>query len=323
MITETPKRIALGKRKQATAETAEGLRLRRREQAIGFAFVAPAVVTFVMFMAIPMFLTFVISLFDWSGISLNSLHFTGFDNYTKMFHDPVFWKALRNNLIFLALGMTASVVLGLFVAVLLERNLPGSAFFRGIFFLPTVLSTVVIGIVFTFLLSPVFGILKPIFATVGIHFNIGLLGDPHTALFTIIGVETWRSFGFAMFLFVAGLKSLDHSLNEVAQLDGASSWQIFWSITLPQLRPVTLLVATLVGIQTLKLFDLVYVMTGGGPSNASDVFTTYSYNQAFNYNNVGYGSAIAVMLLLLTFGFTLLRFKVLPDSADDRGRGKA
>ena len=291
-------------------------RKRRREALVAYIFIAPALLTFVFFMAIPMVLTGVLSFFDWSGISLASLEFVAFDNYVKLVQNNVFWQALGNNIAFILIGMTVSVALGLFLAVLLERDLPGSKFFRGVFFLPTVLSTVVIAIVFTFLLSPVFGVIRPLFAQVGIDFDIALLGDPATALFTVIAVEIWRSFGFAMFLFVAGLKSLDENLVEAARLDGANGWQVFWQITFPQLRPVTLLVATLVGIHMLKLFDLVYVMTRGGPQNASDVLTTVAYAQGFQYNEVGFGSTIAVVLLIITFLLTLVRFRFLPDSTE-------
>lgn len=298
------------------------VRLRRRREALtAYLLIAPALVTFLLFMAIPMALTLCLSFFTWTGISLHSLSFAGVANYSKLISDTVFWQALRNNLVFIAIGMTASVALGLFVAVLLEQNLRGSAFFRGVFYLPTVLSTVVIGIVFTFLLSPVFGIIKPLFAIIGVHVDPALLGDPHAALFTLIGVETWRSFGFAMFLFVAGLKSLDENLIEAARLDGATSWQAFWFVTFPQLRPVTLMVATLVSINMLKLFDLVYVMTGGGPQHATEVLNTFSYYQGFQYNSVGYGAAIAVVLLFITFALTILRFKILPDEGAEIARG--
>jgi ABC-type sugar transport system permease subunit len=292
-------------------------RRRRREALSAYLMIAPALCAFVLFMAVPMLLTLSLSFFDWSGISFASLDFTGLANYKKMFTDAVFWKALSNNGIFILVGMTCSVALGMFVAVLLERNLKGSSFFRGLFYLPTVLSTVVIGIVFTFLLSPVFGIINPILDRVGINADVALLGNPGAALWTLIGVETWRSFGFAMFLFVAGLKSMDENLNEAAALDGASGWQIFWRVTFPLLRPVTLMVATLVGISMLKLFDLVYVMTGGGPQHATEVLNTFSYYQGFQYNSVGYGSTIAVILLFVTFVLTLIRFRVLPDERPD------
>jgi len=299
------------------ASTATKVRRRRREALTAYLMIAPTLIAFVLFMLIPMVLTLCLSFFNWTGISLDSLRFTGLSNYRTMLRDPVFWQALTNNLVFIVLGMTASVALGLFVAVLLEQNLRGSAFFRGLFYLPTVLSTVVIGIVFTFLLSPVFGIIKPLFALVGLDVDPAPLGSPHAALYTVIGVEIWRSFGFAMFLFVAGLKSLDYNLVEAARLDGASGWQTFWYVTFPQLRPVTLMVATLVGIGMLKLFDLVYVMTGGGPQHATEVLNTLSYYQGFQYNAVGYGSTIAVVLLFITFALTLLRFKVIPDERRD------
>ena len=302
------------------ARSAVRKRRQRREAAMAYLMIGPAFIAFMLFMAIPMVLTVCLSFFKWTGISLSSLTFSGISNYATMLQDQVFWQALGNNIVFIVLGMTLSVALGLFVAVLLEQNLKGSAFFRGVFYLPTVLSTVVIGIVFTFLLSPVFGIIKPVFALVGMNVNPALLGDPHAALFTLIGIETWRSFGFAMFLFVAGLKSLDENLLEAARLDGATGWQAFWYVTFPQLRPVTLMIATLVGIGMLKLFDLVYVMTGGGPQHATEVLNTMSYYQGFQYNSVGYGSTIAVALLFITFGLTLLRFKILPDEPRDATR---
>ncbi len=296
---------------------------RRRETLAAYLLLAPALITFLMFMAIPMVLTFCLSLFNWSGISLTSLEFAGLDNYSKLLEDDVFWQALKNNLIFIVLGMTGAVVLGLFVAILLEQHLRGSNFFRGVFFLPTVLSLVVIGIVFTFLLSPVFGIVGLLLRVVGINANPALLGDPGAALYTLIGVEVWRTFGFAMFLFVAGLKALDFNLVEAARLDGATGWKTFWHVTLPQLRPVTLMVATLVGIGMLKLFDLVYVMTGGGPQHATEVLNTASYYEAFQFNQVGYGATFAVVLLFVTFMLTILRFIALPDERPDPKPGRA
>lgn len=313
-MTATQSRVAVPAPQPSTRSvTKEERSHRRRTQLTAYLLLAPALVTFVLFMAIPMLLTFALSFYEWSGISLESMEFIGLENYTTMFQDDVFWTALKNNLLFIALGMTGAVVLGLFVAVLLEQGLPGSNYFRGVYFLPTVLSLVVIGIVFTFLLSPVFGIVKPVLGVFGVDADPALLGDPTFALYTLIGVEIWRTFGFAMFLFVAGLKALDHNLVEAARLDGAGGWQTFWHITLPQLRPVTLMVATLVGIGMLKLFDLVYVMTGGGPQHATEVLNTHSYYQAFQFNQVGAGATTAVVLLFVTFLLTLLRFRVLPD----------
>ncbi|MER3389791.1 MAG: sugar ABC transporter permease [Microcella sp.] len=298
-----------------TARKTGQQRARLRESMTAYLFILPTLLAFVLFMALPMVLTAILSLYEWTGISLETLTFVGLDNYERLFQDPVFYTALGNNLVVIVLGTVLSVGLGLFLAVLLERALPGSNFFRGLFFMPTVISGVVIAIVFTFLLSPVFGVLPPFFALFGIDFETALLGDPSTVLYTIIGIQVWRTFGFAMFLFVAGLKALDETLDEAAKIDGANGWQIFWNITFPQLRPVTLLVATLVGIDGLKLFDVVFIMTLGGPQNASEVLATYSYSQGFQFNAVGFGSSIALVLLIITFILTIVRFRLLPDEA--------
>jgi raffinose/stachyose/melibiose transport system permease protein len=281
---------------------------------------APALIAFLAFLAIPLVLTFGLSFVNWSGITLNTMEWAGLSNYTRLLHDPLFWHSLRNNMIFLVLGLALIVALGLFVAVLLEQGFPGSKFFRGVFFVPTVLSLVVVGIVFSFLLDPTFGVLKPTLGAVGIQAEPAPLAHPGQVLYTLIALESWRAFGFAMFLFVAGLKALDHHLTEAARIDGASGLQIFWHVTLPQLRPVTLMVSTLVGIGMLRLFDIVYVMTSGGPDHASEVLNTYSYAEAFSFSYIGYGSTIAVVMLFVTFMFTILRFKVLPDQRREARR---
>lgn len=286
---------------------------KRREALAAYLLVAPALIAFLAFLLLPLILTIGLSFVDWSGITLNSIEWSGLSNYTRLFQDELFWKSLWNNLIFLAIGTTIIVALGLFVAVLLEQELPGSKFFRGVFFVPTVLSLVVVGVVFSFLLDPTFGVLQPALHSVGIVAAPAPLADPGQVLYTLIGLEVWRAFGFGMFLFVAGLKVLDQYLFEAARIDGASSWQVFWHVTLPQLRPVTLMVATLVGIGMLRLFDIVYIMTGGGPDHASEVLNTYSYAEAFQYSYIGYGSTVAVVMLFITFMFTIVRFKAIPD----------
>lgn len=298
---------------KAFKRPSESVLRKRREALAAYLLLAPAMVAFVLFLLIPLFMTIGLSFVNWSGITLNSIQWAGVSNYTRLFHDPVFWHSLRNNLIFLGLGMTLIVGLGLFVALLLEQDLPGSKFFRGVFFVPTVLSLVVVGIVFSFLLDPTFGVLLPALKAFGIHSTLAPLADPGKALYTLIALETWRAFGFAMFLFVAGLKALDRHLTEAARIDGCSGWQVLWHVTLPQLRPVTLMVSTLVGIGMLRLFDIVYVMTSGGPDHASEVLNTYSYNEAFEQSYIGYGSTIAVVMLFITFVFTIIRFKLIPD----------
>ena len=148
-----------------------------RDALVAYLFLAPALSVFLAFLAVPLALTIGLSFVDWSGITLNSMKWAGLLNYTRIFHDALFWQSLKNNMIFLALGMTLIVALGLFVAVLLEQGFPGSKFFRGVFFVPTVLSLVVVGIVFSFLLDPTFGVLKPMLNGIGIQGSPAPLAD--------------------------------------------------------------------------------------------------------------------------------------------------
>lgn len=279
---------------------------------IPYLFILPALFFYTVFLALPILGTVFISLLNWSGISLNDVQWAGFSNYMLLAEDRIFWQALLHNLIFIVTGTSSIVIMGLMLAVLLERGLPGSNFFRGAFFIPTVMSMVVVGIVFMLILSPELGLINPMLRRVGLgNLAHAWLGDPRTALGTIVAADVWKNFGFAMFLFVAGLKSIDTELYEAAAIDGSNAWQSFWRITMPVLWPVTTLVIILISIGTLKLFDLVYVMTHGGPNHASEVLTTWMYFQGFMYNNMGYGSAIAVVLLTVTLILTLFQFRVL------------
>jgi raffinose/stachyose/melibiose transport system permease protein len=290
------------------------------QRMLPYAFIFPAFVFYSVFLAIPIVGTVIISLFEWTGISFNTIKWVGFDNYAALTRDDVFWQAIKHNVYFIAGGMTSIVVVGLFLAVLLEQNLPGSSFFRGIFFVPTVMSLVVVGLVFTLILSPELGLVNPLLRQLGLgHLAKAWLGDPQTALPTVIAVDVWRNFGLGMFLFIAGLKGIDSEIFEAAKIDGATPWQSFWRITMPLLWPVTALVIILTSINTLKLFDLIYVMTAGGPNHASQVLTTWMYSQGFTYNKMGYGSALAVVLLVLTFVFTLVQLRVF--SRDTRAGG--
>lgn len=282
-----------------------------------YLFVLPALAFYTLFLALPIVGVVLISLLDWSGLSMNDIAWAGIDNYRTLANDDVFWKAFLHNIVFIGAGASAMVVLGLVLAVLLEQGLRGSNFFRGVFFVPTVTSMVVVGIVFVLILSPELGLVNPLLTDLNLSgWRRAWLGDPDTALLSVIGADVWKNFGFSMFLFVAGLKNIPSEFYEAASLDGANAWRRFWDITLPALRPVTAMIIALVSINTLKLFDLVYVMTAGGPNHTSEVLTTWMYAQGFMFNKMGYGSALAVVLLMITFVITIIQFKVV-DRGDD------
>lgn len=277
-----------------------------------YAFILPTLLFYSIFLALPIAGVVVISLLDWSGLSMTNVGWAGVDNYVALASDGVFWQALVHNVVFIGLGATAMVCLGLVLAVLLEQGLPGSNLFRGIYFVPTIMANVVVGIIFVLLLSPDLGLVNPLLRAVGLGgFGRAWLGDPSTALPTVIGIDVWKQFGLSMFLFVAGLKGIPAELYEAADIDGATAWQRFWSITLPALRPVTAVVMALASINTLKVFDLVYVMTMGGPNHRSEVLTTWMYQQGFKFNNMGYGAAIAVALLVVTLVLTVVQYRVM------------
>ena len=279
--------------------------------------VLPALAFYAIFLALPIVGVLIISLLNWSGLSMSDISWAGLTNYQALANDPVFWQALLHNLIFIGGGASAVVVLGLTLAVLLEQGLRGSNFFRGVFFIPTVLSFVVVGIVFMLILSPELGLINPLLR--GAHLG-GLqrawLGERATALPTVIGVDVWKNFGLSMFLFVAGLKGHSARILRGRQYRRSQRLERFCEHHPPALRPVTAVVVTLASINSLKLFDLVYVMTAGGPNHSSEVLTTWMYQQGFKFNNMGYGSAIAVVLLIVTFVLTAIQLKVLSRGQD-------
>jgi raffinose/stachyose/melibiose transport system permease protein len=285
---------------------------------VPYLFILPAFIPYVIFLALPIIGSIALSFFNWTGISFNNIEWAGLDNYIALTQDEVFWKAITHNLYFILGGVIGTVAVALTLAVLLEQHLPFSSFFRGAFFIPTTTSLVVVGIVFMLILSPELGLVNPLLRQVGLgHLARPWLGDPQTAMPTIIVVDIWKNFGLAMFLFVAGLKGIDAELYDAARIDGATPWQTFWRVTMPVLWPVTALVIVLTSIGTLKLFDLVYVMTAGGPNYASEVLTTWMYTQGFRYSKMGYGSAIAVVLLLMTLILSLIQLRVFAINRDE------
>lgn len=287
----------------------------RKETLTAYLFIAPAMLFYVTFLALPTLGTVATSFFDWSGTSLSQLDWVGLDNYSELAGDPVFKKALVHNVVFIVVGATLAVAIGLVLAVMLDRDLPGSRFLRGAFFVPSVLSLIVVGVVFGLIASPELGLVNPFLEAIGLGgLQRAWLGDSQTALPSVIAATVWRDFGFAMLIFVAGLKTFDTQLFEAARLDGANGFQIFRRITLPLLRPVTVTVYVLITIAMLKLFDLVYVMTAGGPNYSSEVLSTWMYAQAFQFDRLGYGSSIAVFLLALTVVVGIVHVRTAKDN---------
>ena len=265
-------------------------------------FLAPALFFYVLFLLVPLLGTLALSVTDWSGFNIANIEFVGLENFRELGRDEVFWQSLRHNLTFLVGSVILKTTIALALALALDQHLPFSHFFRGVYLMPTVISLVVVGVVFTLVLSPSLGLINPFLEAIGLgRFAGAWLGNPRLALPIVIAIDVWHGFGLYMFLFISRLIAIPQDLHDAAFVDGANGWQDILHITLPLMKSMVAMVVLLASIESLKLFSVVYVMTKGGPSHATEVLSTWAYFQAFTANNVGYGSAILVVLLAITF----------------------
>jgi ABC-type sugar transport system permease subunit len=233
----------------------------------------------------------------------------GVENYKKAVVDPIFWVSLRNNIVWIIASIVSPMAVGLVLAVLLASVCRFRKIFETIYFMPVVLSLVVVGIIWGWIYNPIFGIFNVMLETVGLgNLARGWLGDPFWAVPAVILAGNWTYFGFCMVIFLAGLQNIDKGLYEAAMLDGANRVTLFFRITIPSLRNEInlLIVYSLIG--SFKVFDIVYVMTEGGPFHSTEVLATHAYRQAFELSYVGYGCSIAMYLALVVFAlsFTFL-----------------
>jgi ABC-type sugar transport system permease subunit len=284
----------------------EGIGWRRRLSPIPF--LAPALTFYVLFVVIPVAGTIALSFTRWNGFSYGDIQVVGFKNFSSLASDRVFVEAVAHNVFFM-IGVVAGVTVGgLALALLLDRNPPLAKLLRGVYLTPTVISLVVIGVLFSMLLNPVFGVLDPVLSAVGLGRWAGdWLGDQSRVLPTMIAIQVWASFGVYMFLFIARLASVPQDLKDAAAVDGANEWQVVRHVTLPHIRSTISVVVLLASLESLRAFGLIYVVTGGGPSHATEVLSTWGYFQAFQASNVGYGSSIMSVLLMLSFAVAYLQ----------------
>jgi raffinose/stachyose/melibiose transport system permease protein len=287
------------------------------EWLLAIPFLAPALIFYAIFLLIPLVGTLVLSVTHWSGFNIADIKFVGLDNFRTLGSDDVFWQSLRHNLLFLVGSVILKTFIALFLALALDQNLPFSNLFRGVYLMPTVISLVVVGVVFSLVLSPSLGLINPFLTAIGLERFTGTwLGSPQMALPIVVVIDVWHGFGLYMFLFISRLIAIPQDLHDAAFVDGASGWQDVMHITLPLMKSMVAMVVLLASIESLKLFSIVYVMTKGGPNHATEVLSTWAYFQAFTANNVGYGSAILVMLLVITFVLAYIqvtRFQVQDD----------
>ena len=273
-----------------------------REGLLALPFLAPALAFYALFLMVPLLGTIALSFTKWSGFNFADIQWVGAANFKELGNDAIFWQSLRHNLAFLFGSVFLKTTIALLLALALDQKLPFSNFFRGVYLMPTVISLVVVGIVFTLVFSPSLGLANPFLEAIGLgRFARPWLGDPSTVLPLIIVIDAWHGFGLYMFLFISRLIAIPQDLHDAAFVDGASGWQDVLHITLPLLKSMITMVVLLAAIESLKMFALVFILTRGGPNHASEVLSSWAFFQGFTANKVGYGSAILVVLLIVTF----------------------
>ena len=287
---------------------------RVREALTGYAFAAPFLVIFMVFLALPILASFVLSFTDFSLGNLVdplSAPFVGLKNYARLLGDTTFHQAAFNTAYFVVVGVVLNVALGLAAATALNRGISRfRALFRVGYYLPVVTSIVAIAVIWRFLFNADFGAVNGILHVFGIT-GPDWLGNPTLAMPVIILMAVWRNFGNAMIIFLAGLQAIPVDLYEAARIDGANRWQEFRRITVPMLRPTLLFCTVITTIGFLQLFEEPFVMTQGGPLNKTLSVSMYVYQEAFNFFHQGYASAIAYTLFVVIAAVSLIQFRVL------------
>ena len=284
------------------------LNVRTREAIECYLFIMPAILGLLIFYIGPMVASFILSLTNYD--LLTAPEFIGLENYRQMADDPLFWQSLRVTSIYSLVSVPLVLAIGLFLAVLLNQKVRGSTFFRSVFYLPTVISGVAVAMLWRWIFNDEYGILNLLLDKVGIR-GPGWLIDEHWALIALIMTSVWTA-GGTMLIFLAGLQGIPAELYEAAELDGASRWKRFWTITFPLLSNVTFFNLVLGVIGALQVFTEAFVLTKGGPNNSTLLLPVYLYRNAFQYLEMGYASAIAWVMFLIVFVLTLIVFRSAP-----------
>lgn len=278
-----------------------------RSNLVGYAFITPNLIGYTLFVFIPVCFSFILSVMKWDG-SQAPMEFVGLSNFTQIFHDSVFVSSLINTIEYAAMTVLPTLVLSLLLAVLLNTKLKGIAIFRTAIYFPYIASIVAVGAVWNMLFQPDFGPVNEVLKFIGVANPPRWVVDVDWAMVAISIVTVWKYIGYYMIVYLAALQGISSSLYEAASIDGANGWQKLKHITIPMLTPTTFFVLIMLTIQCFKVFDLVYVMTGGGPGNATKTLVNYIYEKAFTNWQLGPASAGAIILFAIVLVITLIQF---------------
>jgi raffinose/stachyose/melibiose transport system permease protein len=294
---------------------------RKAQRRLGILLVLPTVVIMAVFLLFPLGNAVYYVFVDFNGIDL-APPFVGLDNFAELARDPDVWAAFRNNVIWIVIGTAAPLVLGLGLALLLWGVRRGSAIYRVVFFLPYVLPQVAVGVVWGWIYEPTRGWLNRVLDAVGLEsITTGWLGNPDTALYAVLATAIWTAVGFVFVIILSALRNVDTEQVDASLLDGANWFQRLRYIVLPQIMPVFVMVTAITLIGGFAVFDLVFVMTGGGPAGASDVLGTVAYSSAFQLNRISYGTTLALVVTALAIPFAVWLDRVQARLARERTGG--
>lgn len=268
----------------------------RRFVAVGL---LPALLIYALFVFVPVIWSAYYGFFDWKGIG--EAKFIGFRNYVEVFHDPIFWRALKNNVIFVLTSVFGQIPIALVLAIVLHKSNALQRFLRSAIFIPMVLSSVVIGLIWQYIYHPQIGILNFLLDDLGLgSLKMQWLSDPKIAIFSLIPTLIWNFVGLYLIIFISAFQNIPGEIHDAAMIDGASGARKLFSVTLPMIWSTVQVAVVLCISGSLKSFDLVYIMTRGGPAHASELLATYMYNSTFTSYRYGFGSAISTSIILIS-----------------------
>lgn len=286
-----------------------------RDKKVLLIFLLPALIIYLLFIPAPAVTSLLLSFTKWDLVG--AIKFIGLDNYKFLFmDDAVFGTAVRNTFIFVAVSILMQLPMAFLLANILGRQMKGRNAFRNIIFLPVTFSSVAVALMFYFVYQPDTGLLNQLLKLIGINANLAWLGDAKTALLSVIATLAWQWTGYHMVIYMAGITSIPSDLMEAAKIDGCSEWQVTWNIIFPLLLPVIQVSTVLITTSSLKAFDMIYIMTFGGPNHASEVLASHMYTKTFAQMKYGYGSALSGVLMVLCILSTVIinrLFKTVED----------
>lgn len=285
--------------------------VKRRDGISAIFFLTPTLIIFITFILFPVIFSFYLSFHEWNMFSSEATYI-GLENYKRMFQSEEFWSVLKNTAIYTLGTVPLNMALALLVAIALNKKIKGKKFLRTAFFAPVIISPVAAAVIWRWIYDPNYGLLNYCISFLGVD-SINWLNDPTAAMFALIIMGVWKTFGINMVLFSAGLQGIPETYYEAAEIDGAGRWSKFWKITVPMLAPTTFFIMIMSMISSFQVFDLVYVLTSGGPLGSTKVLVFFVYEYAFKFFEMGYASAAAYVLFAILIVLTMIQVRYMKN----------